>query len=110
MGEDFIKAILDSQLEIILGRIVLWLLIGAAVGGGVGLALFFGLSRASVWPQARWLRVLTAVWLFVALAFVGGWIGGCEGGYRGIEHSATEGALRTKVLRQIGRASCRERV
>jgi len=104
MGGDFIQAILDSQAEVVLGRIVLWLLIGAVSGGGIGLALFFGLSRAGAWPKPRWARVLTALWLFAALAFVGGWIGGCEGGYRGVEQSATEGALRTKVLRPAGEA------
>jgi hypothetical protein len=103
---DLVEILLQTQVHILLGRIILWTAIGAAAGIAAGLAAYFAMSRAGAWKlrwrHAVWVRGLAALWLVAALGLAGGGIGGCQGALSGNEAAVTEGSLRTEVLRPAG--------
>src|SRR5688572_23819147 len=105
MGALFAE-LLKTQAHIAAGRILLWTAIGLVAGLALARLTYWIAGRYGAWkldvPLAEAVRVMSAIWLYVAMAVLGLILGFAEGSLRGLEVIVRESQFRHEVLRRAG--------
>lgn len=98
--------ILREHLAVVIGQLILWSVIGLLLGISLAVAAYRLARRWGAWTvrwrHAVWIRTLTVIWLVGVLGCLGGLIGLCEGGLRGLDRVISEGPIRDTALRTAG--------
>lgn len=96
------RQLLDTQLPLALGTMILWALLGALAGAVLGGIVHRVSSRSGAFrtsdPQAKWPRLAALAWLLLSGLALGGLLGGCEGALRGVERVVRESPFRKEAL------------
>lgn len=97
-----LQELLNSQLHVAAGTVLLWIAIGGLLGALLGFIAHRVSSKAGAYrlePAAlRWPRIASAAWLLLAGLSLGGSMGGCEGTLRGVEKVVRESQFRKEAL------------
>jgi hypothetical protein len=107
MLRPFVSFLVDNRLLELSGHLLLWPVIGAVVGFALGLwAYRFLRSRGGFrleLPGARWWRGLACALILAVFTSGGSYIGICEGIWRGVRATITEGALIRDLTTSLGK-------
>jgi hypothetical protein len=101
-----IGEILKTQVHVVIGLLVLWAAIGLVGGIVLAVVVYQLLGRLGAWKldwkHGKTLRVLSAVWLVLAFATCGAWIGGAQGVMFGVERVVRRSQFHDKILMPVG--------
>ena len=109
VGARILQELAKSHGKEFLVETVKWTVLGGLSGLLVAVGLFFGLRAIGgfrwEWRHAKWFRVLTLLWLLLAIPFCTGTVGFFEGMWRGTRIVLERSHLGTDVFPKIGNAA-----